>query len=339
MQYEFGGFRLDPDSARLLGPKGVVVDLQPQPFEVLRVLVEARGRLVSHGELRQAVWGERAVEYDQSIYYCIRQIRMALGDTASEIVKTVPRRGYRIDVDVVCRRGGRAPLRWAVAATAGALVAITPSLNNPPQKRQHAPHSAAAMDTFRLAQARLAGDVDRDDMRAAVSYLESSLRLEPGLDRARALLAGLTLSLYERGENTGLITTVQEWIENAPDDRRWLLPRAHRAFLEGDGELAVLLLRSLHEDEASATELALFGRLFEAQSEPDSALKYFRMGLWRSGAGSHDLALNVGRSYLGRGDIDNAARFVDLALEIRPNSEEAARVRQQVAHGRNLLSR
>lgn len=75
------------------------MDLRPKTFGVLAHLVENAGRLVSKDELMQAVWTDVVVS-DESVAKCISEVRTALGDGEQRLVKTVPRRGYILDVQV-----------------------------------------------------------------------------------------------------------------------------------------------------------------------------------------------------------------------------------------------
>jgi DNA-binding winged helix-turn-helix (wHTH) protein/tetratricopeptide (TPR) repeat protein len=93
----FGPFRLDLDSKEL-HRSGIAVRLQPQPAKLLALLVERAGELVTRDEIRRTVWGvDTFVDFDQSVNFCIRQIRTALHDNADApcYVETLPRRGYR----------------------------------------------------------------------------------------------------------------------------------------------------------------------------------------------------------------------------------------------------
>jgi Tol biopolymer transport system component/DNA-binding winged helix-turn-helix (wHTH) protein len=77
---------------------GIRIRLQPQPSRVLATLVARAGEVVSRDELRHAIWDTATfVEFDQGLNYCIRQIRQALGDNASEpaFVETVKKVGYQ----------------------------------------------------------------------------------------------------------------------------------------------------------------------------------------------------------------------------------------------------
>jgi DNA-binding winged helix-turn-helix (wHTH) protein len=93
----FGEFELDP-AGQTLSAAGVPVKLQRQPFHVLQLLAERAPEVVSREEIRRHVWGEAVyVDATQSINFCIRQIRLALGDTSagSRFIETLPRQGYR----------------------------------------------------------------------------------------------------------------------------------------------------------------------------------------------------------------------------------------------------
>lgn len=93
--YEFDPFLLDVRE-RLLLRDGAAVALAPRAFDVLVVLVQRSGRLVSKNDLMNAVWGDTAVEEGNLSLY-ISAIRKALSDTAvvPRYVQTVTRQGYR----------------------------------------------------------------------------------------------------------------------------------------------------------------------------------------------------------------------------------------------------
>ena len=90
--YSFGEFTLDLAGGFLRRGANEVA-LRPQPFEVLVYLVEHNGRLVTKGELTEAVWPDTAV-MDNSLAQCIVEIRRALADDSQRLIRTVARRGY-----------------------------------------------------------------------------------------------------------------------------------------------------------------------------------------------------------------------------------------------------
>jgi TolB-like protein len=93
----FGAFELDLRSGELR-KKGVRIRLQEQPFEVLTVLLQRPGEVVTREELRSAIWpADTFVDFDNSLNTAINKLREALGDSADSprFIETLPRRGYR----------------------------------------------------------------------------------------------------------------------------------------------------------------------------------------------------------------------------------------------------
>ena len=93
----FGTFELDV-RARELRRRGLKIKLQEQPLQVLLVLLEKPGQIVSREELRQRIWqADTFVEFDQGVYSALRRLRESLDDSAENprYIETVPRRGYR----------------------------------------------------------------------------------------------------------------------------------------------------------------------------------------------------------------------------------------------------
>lgn len=92
----FDDFELRPDSGELF-KDGAPVKLQPQPARVLAILASRPGEVVEREEIRQLVWGDSFLDFDANLNFCIKQIRQALGDSATtpRFIETLPRRGYR----------------------------------------------------------------------------------------------------------------------------------------------------------------------------------------------------------------------------------------------------
>jgi DNA-binding winged helix-turn-helix (wHTH) protein len=118
----FGEHVIDLDE-RTLTRGSARVALQSQPFELLRLLVERRGELVTRDDIRARLWSDTVVEYDLSINHAIRQIRAALGPDAAAI-QTMPRRGYRFAAPVTSIAERRLATKAAVAAAALVLGAF-----------------------------------------------------------------------------------------------------------------------------------------------------------------------------------------------------------------------
>lgn len=93
----FGVFELDAESGELR-KQGAKVKLQEQPFQVLRVLLEYPGKIVSREELQQRIWpSDTFVDFDRGLYNAINKLRESLGDSAESprFIETLSRRGYR----------------------------------------------------------------------------------------------------------------------------------------------------------------------------------------------------------------------------------------------------
>ena len=78
---------------------GADIRLRPRSFDVLRYLVERQGILVTRDELLAAFWGQTVVTED-AVAHCLSDIRAAIQDPAHEVIRTIPRRGYILDVPV-----------------------------------------------------------------------------------------------------------------------------------------------------------------------------------------------------------------------------------------------
>ncbi len=99
----FGGYELDPKRG-VLSRGGVPLKIQPQPLRVLELLVTRAPGVVTREELSDYVWGNGVnVDLDQSLNFCVRQIRSVLNDSASnpKFIDTLPKQGYRFIGDVV----------------------------------------------------------------------------------------------------------------------------------------------------------------------------------------------------------------------------------------------
>jgi eukaryotic-like serine/threonine-protein kinase len=98
----FGVFEVDL-RARELRRQGSKVKLQDQPFQVLAMLLERPGQVVTRDELRARIWPDGVfVDFDKSLSKAINKIREALGDSPenSRFIETLAKRGYRFLVPV-----------------------------------------------------------------------------------------------------------------------------------------------------------------------------------------------------------------------------------------------
>jgi DNA-binding winged helix-turn-helix (wHTH) protein len=97
----FGLFEVDLRAGQLT-KRGLRLRLQEQPFQVLAMLLEKPGELVTREESRSRLWPSTVVDFDHGLNKAISKIREALGDSVESprFVETVARRGYRFLADV-----------------------------------------------------------------------------------------------------------------------------------------------------------------------------------------------------------------------------------------------
>ncbi len=93
----FGTFELNLRAGELR-KKGVKVKFQEQPFQILAMLLERPGEVVTREELRQRLWSaDTFVDFDQGLNHAINKLREALGDSPDNplFIETLAKRGYR----------------------------------------------------------------------------------------------------------------------------------------------------------------------------------------------------------------------------------------------------
>ena len=91
---------------------GLKVKLQEKPFQILSILLEKRGDLVTRDELRERLWpSDTFVDFDHGLNTAVNKLREVLGDSASNprFIETLPRRGYRF-IGEVRQDNSTAPL-------------------------------------------------------------------------------------------------------------------------------------------------------------------------------------------------------------------------------------
>ncbi|HSF16933.1 MAG TPA: winged helix-turn-helix domain-containing protein [Vicinamibacteria bacterium] len=141
MLLEFDEYTFDPVAGILLR-QGERVPLEPRPARLLACLVERRGELVTRGQLVERLWDAGThVDFSEGLSYCVRQVRLALGDDARKprYIETLARRGYRFlpPVErVAAPAGGPRPRArlWAGLALAASLFALVAFVERRPNR-------------------------------------------------------------------------------------------------------------------------------------------------------------------------------------------------------------
>ena len=142
MRIRFDRYVLDLGRGCLMSNE-VDITLRPKTFEVLRFLVKNAGRLVSKNELITAVWPDVIVT-EASIVQCVKELRRALGDDGERLIRTVSRRGYRLETTAAIEPVGE------VSAVVGVPPCIRVESNENARNIPHEPHTADAGAKKRL---------------------------------------------------------------------------------------------------------------------------------------------------------------------------------------------
>src|SRR5580765_1185095 len=120
----FGVFEAEPRSGELR-KHGVRVRLRDQSFQVLVLLLERPGQIVTREELQRRLWpADTFVDFDRGLNKAVNRLRETLGDSAESprFIETLPKRGYRFIAPVeggTARRQSDPP---AIASAAGVNV-------------------------------------------------------------------------------------------------------------------------------------------------------------------------------------------------------------------------
>jgi TolB-like protein/DNA-binding winged helix-turn-helix (wHTH) protein/Tfp pilus assembly protein PilF len=127
----FGTFEVDVPAGELR-KNGLKVKLQAQPFQVLCMLVERPGEVVTREELRSRLWpGNSYGDFDHGLNAAVKRLRDALGDDPDNprFVETLPRNGYRFIAttvsDAIQPEESESPQRrWILPVVAAALIVV-----------------------------------------------------------------------------------------------------------------------------------------------------------------------------------------------------------------------
>lgn len=95
LEFSIGDIKYDPNIGQFLDDKGAALHLRPKTFEVIHILNDNRGCLVSKEELLDRVWPDTSVTQD-NLTQCISEIRRLLPANNRNLLKTVHGRGYML---------------------------------------------------------------------------------------------------------------------------------------------------------------------------------------------------------------------------------------------------
>ena len=105
----FGIFEVDLQAGELRR-RGLKVQLQQQPFQILAMLLECPGEVVTREEIQKRLWPtDTFVDFDRGLNRATNRLRESIGDEAGNprFIETLPRRGYRFIGQIEKLDGGR----------------------------------------------------------------------------------------------------------------------------------------------------------------------------------------------------------------------------------------
>jgi DNA-binding winged helix-turn-helix (wHTH) protein len=153
MPLRMNGRTVDVQRGTITSWSGQSVTLRPQSAEIFKLLAARPGKLISKDELIQEVWRGIAVT-DDSLVQCIAEIRRALRDEQHDIIKTVPKRGYLLEIARSQPSPGRRWTRWVGFAAAAGVAAVAAAYFLPMAKSVAEPPALAYCRSKRLTATR-----------------------------------------------------------------------------------------------------------------------------------------------------------------------------------------
>jgi DNA-binding winged helix-turn-helix (wHTH) protein len=349
----FGTFELDPASGELR-KQGVKVRLSEQPFQILGLLLDRPGAVVTRQEIRERLWAaDTFVDFDVSLNSAIRKLREALGDSAENprFVETLPRRGYRFIASVQATPPGGAESRLAlgqafiprapwiaralmlVVITIGTLVlAYDRKWRDQPAVDRLVSKTAAsgipagvrpdAYDAY-LKGVFAVGQQTYQGFSAAVGYFERAVSSQPDFAAGYAALAQTQLQFLF----TGPLTPREVVPKAEAAARRALqlddtLAQAHRV-------LATILQEFYWQWEEGDKEFRRARQLGGRAVGGASVLSLLRAGrldaaiaeaeeMRRRDPLSFDTYVNLGTAYRSAGDNERGIAVLRRAIELAP---------------------
>jgi DNA-binding winged helix-turn-helix (wHTH) protein/Tol biopolymer transport system component len=247
----FGTFELDLRSAELRQP-GSTTRLQDKPFQILTLLLEHPGELVTREEVQKRLWPNGiVVDFEHSINTAVKRLRQALGDDPEDprFIETLPRHGYRFIAPVNGGADGGAPDVAPVPSRAVARVARSDrrppagTVREPPLRNRWMFILAGALGVLVVAMSvtwlatRLPGPPQLTERRLTTNSLENTLTggvISPdGKYLAYGDRMGLHLKLIRTGETRdvprpeGLRPYPDSWWPNGwfPDGTKFVVDR------------------------------------------------------------------------------------------------------------------
>lgn len=323
--FQLEDVRVEPSNGRLIRA-GESIEIEPKVMALLCLLAEAGGETVSRDEIGEKVWPGVIVNED-SLSRVVWKLRRALGDEArdAKFIVTVPKRGYRLGVEVAPIRSSGIELSgWTMVAGVGGgvvLVAVIALLLlapvNAPQEEPAADLIARADDFY--AQMTLS------ENEAAMRLYQRALEINPDSAPAEAGMANaITQSVvrWSPGDwpEVGLSSRIQTALANG----RTATPQARQQLERALGHAR----RALEIDPGYAPGYRALGLASSAAGDIEGAMRAYDRAVtidpdnWES-------LMNLSDLYAYRGQPELSLRYLEQSFEAmtRRYDDETARIR------------
>jgi TolB-like protein/DNA-binding winged helix-turn-helix (wHTH) protein/Flp pilus assembly protein TadD len=348
----FASFELDVRSRELR--KGADrIRLQEQPFEILRMMLERAGDVVTREELAKRLWPEGTfVDFEHSLNAAVKRLRAALGDDAEnpKFVETLPRRGYRFIAALgggAANSNGKRVLSMAAAAAPlvpdyKARLAVLPFTNLSGEGGQEYFSDGLTEEMIVQLGRLLRG-------RIGVISKSSSMQFKGGMKRAREIGEALRTDYLLEGSvrREGDRVRITAWlVETSSETHLWtdVYERSLTDCLLVQADVAARIARSLAVEllpeqpvrashDASAYQTYLKGRYYwnlPGDQGFEQAIVYFEQACATDpefAAAHADLA----RTHTQRAEYYNVVPRAALE-QARPVAERALQLDPHLSH-------
>lgn len=323
--FQLEDIRVEPGNGRLIRA-GESVEMEPKVMALLCLLAEAGGETVSRDEIGEKVWPGVIVNED-ALSRVVWKLRRALGDEAkgAKFVATVPKRGYRLGVDVVPLRShsGVRPDRMMIAGGVGAVLLMAILLLFfvlPANKAQEEPAGdlIARADDF-YAQ------MTRSENESALRLYQRALDIDPDSAPAQAGLANaITQSVVRWSPGDWPEVGLNSRIQTALANGRTATPEARQQLQRALSHAR----RALEIDPGYAPGYRALGLASSAMGDISGAMRAYDRAVtidpdnWES-------LMNLSDLYGYQGQAELSLRYLEQSYEAmtRRYDDETARIR------------
>ncbi len=337
--FNLGDVIFDPITRTLTLKDGRPAPLRNKSKEVLTCLLETPNRTVTKVEMLDKVWADVTVS-DESLVQCIADIRRVIGEDARHIVETVPRTGYRINLQA--RKA--ASKRWLILASAGiaatgAAVWVfwpdtsmlpSPTSQVPDAILEVGPPGTDSTDAYlEVLQGRVSSNhFSLSESLKAERHFRQAIALDPNYARAYAELSTLLAVRFENdwsviaeADKEKALFYAEKAVALDPD--LWLahyaLGRLHSVFANLDqAEIHLEQAMSLQPDNEDAR--AYYGVVKNFQGDFDSAVAILEQAVMSHPNPPYWYYFGLGHALFNAGRFEQAEAALEDCLVLAENS-------------------